>query len=132
MTSKAQNHNQGKPRWSRLLKDFGPELEEVLKVRSYGEQKYARMNWAESLGEECHEEFVEDTLDSLLRHVLAAQKGYKKDEESGCYHLAHAALRAMIALRYALYSEPCSSDQKHMSSAKDVGNGSMSLTSQSI
>ena len=102
--SKAQNHNSGKPRWSRLLKDFGSELEEILRVREFGERKYARMNWAESIGEDCHEEFYEDTLDSLVRHVIAAQDGRKKDPESKCYHLAHAALRAMIALSYDIYS----------------------------
>jgi len=70
-----------KPDWSLLpMKGFEP----VIKVLTYGAQKYARDNW----------KYVENGetryLAAALRHLSAYQSGEKTDIETGESHLAHA------------------------------------------
>jgi len=98
--SKALNFNEGKERWSLLLKDFAEELKEILKVRECGVQKYARDNYIMSLGTESETEFRNDNFDSMFRHLISATSGELKDDESKCYHMAHIACRALFELAY--------------------------------
>ena len=93
----SQNHNEGKPRPTLILKDMPKAFNELLNVREYGAKKYSRMNWAASIGKPEAAEFLKDNLDSMYRHLNADQE---LDEESGCYHLAQVALRCMIAIEY--------------------------------
>ena len=59
-------------------------LEEVVKVLTFGAQKYERDNWQR----------VTDSkrryFDALQRHVWAWKQGEQIDQESGLPHLAHA------------------------------------------
>lgn len=59
-------------------------LEEVVKVLTFGAQKYERDNWQR----------VPDSkrryFDALQRHVWAWKQGEQIDQESGLPHLAHA------------------------------------------
>jgi hypothetical protein len=59
-------------------------LEEVVKVLTFGAQKYDRDNWQK----------VPDSkrryFDALQRHVWVWKRGEQFDTESGIHHLAHA------------------------------------------
>jgi hypothetical protein len=59
-------------------------LKEVVKVLTFGAQKYERDNWQK----------VPDSkrryFDALQRHVWAWKEGEQLDPESGIHHLAHA------------------------------------------
>ena len=59
-------------------------LEEVVKVLTFGAQKYERDNWQK----------VPDAkrryFDALQRHAWAWKQGEQMDPESGIHHLAHA------------------------------------------
>ena len=59
-------------------------LKEVVKVLTFGAQKYERDNWQK----------VPDSkrryFDALQRHVWAWKEGEQFDTESGIHHLAHA------------------------------------------
>ena len=94
---KSLNHNEGKMRPSLILQDMPSAFEELLKVRENGCAKYERMNWAESIGTEDAEEWLEDNLDSMYRHLMAYED---LDGESKCHHLAHVAIRAMMGIEY--------------------------------
>lgn len=91
---KAINKNEGKHRWSLLLTDFQPELEQVLKARQMGAEKYGRDNPFKPQDKQ----FKEDNLDSIERHLMAIRSDQDLDDESGLSHLAHIALRALIGL----------------------------------
>lgn len=60
-------------------------LKEMVKVLTFGAQKYERDNWKK----------VPDSkrryFDALQRHVWAYKEGEQLDPESGIHHLAHAA-----------------------------------------
>lgn len=59
-------------------------LEEMVKVLTFGAQKYSRENWRQ----------VEDGrrryFDALMRHLWAWKRGEEIDSESGLSHLGHA------------------------------------------
>ena len=59
-------------------------LEEVVKVLTFGAQKYDRDNW------QVVPESKRRYFDALQRHVWAWKKGEQMDSESGIHHLAHA------------------------------------------
>jgi hypothetical protein len=70
-----------KPRWDLLpLK----EVEEVVKVLTYGAKKYADDNWKKI------EPNRERYFSACMRHLVAWKNGEKIDQESGLNHLAHA------------------------------------------
>lgn len=70
-----------KPKWNLLPWD---ELEDVVKVLTFGAKKYAPDNW----------KFVDDAnnryMDAAMRHLVAHQQGEQRDAESGESHIAHA------------------------------------------
>jgi hypothetical protein len=99
--NQAINHNEGKPRWSLLLKDFPNALEEVLKVREFGCQKYDRDNWSLSMGDpKKADTFTGDCKESVFRHLMKDWIGDRFDGESEGYHVAHIALRCLMILEY--------------------------------
>lgn len=65
-------------------------LDEVVKVLTYGANKYDRFNW----------EFVEDKRyqAAALRHISAYMQGEMLDQESGYEHLAHAICNLMFLM----------------------------------
>lgn len=75
-----QKHDQGKSRYSLI-----PPLaeEEMVKVLTFGANKYAPNNWQN----------VDDMsryVDATLRHIASYRKGERNDAETNLHHLAHA------------------------------------------
>ena len=78
-------------------------LREVVKVLTFGAQKYERDNWQK----------VPDSkrryFDALQRHVWAWKEGEQNDPESGIHHLAHAMCCLMFLYEhdtiYSLHNE---------------------------
>ena len=78
-------------------------LREVVKVLTFGAQKYERDNWQK----------VPDSkrryFDALQRHVWAWKEGEQNDPESGIHHLAHAMCCLMFLFEhdtiYSLHNE---------------------------
>ena len=70
-----------KPKWNLLP---WSEVEDVVKVLTFGAKKYAPDNW----------KFVDDAnsryMDATMRHLVAHQQGEQRDSESGESHIAHA------------------------------------------
>ena len=93
--------------WQGLLAECLEDvsIEEVHKARLYGVAKYARLNWAESIGTDDHENFMDANRRSIFRHLVAFESE-TIDIESGCKHMAMVALRCLIAIEYDV-SEIC-------------------------
>lgn len=73
--------NEGKPRYDLV----NPEaLEDMVKVLTYGANKYVPRNWEQGLS-------WTSVLASLKRHIAAFERGEDIDNESGMLHIAHAA-----------------------------------------
>ena len=97
----SQNYNTGKHRPSLVLKDMANSFHELIKVREAGIAKgYDRMNWAESIGTDDAQRFLDENADSMFRHLMAYMSGEEYDKESGCHHLAHVACRAFFGVEY--------------------------------
>ena len=79
----------GKLRWDLL--PF-KELEDIVKVLTFGANKYKDNNWM----------FVENAKSryfaAAMRHLAAYQKGELIDEETGLTHLSHAATNLMFLM----------------------------------
>ena len=75
--------------------DFPDALQELVKVSTFGANKYARHSWKD----------VPDNLmryeDALARHFLA-QYFEDKDAESGISHKAHLAWNALATLQLSI------------------------------
>lgn len=71
----------GKPQYSLIPPNA---LEDVVKVLTFGAQKYSRDNW-KSVPDANNRYF-----DAAMRHLWAYKKGDPLDEETGCKHLSHA------------------------------------------
>lgn len=73
--------DQGKPDWSLLPMK---SVEEVVKVLTYGAEKYDRENWR----------IIPDAKNryfaATMRHLTAWWNGERVDDETGISHLAHA------------------------------------------
>lgn len=75
-------YDQDKPRWDLLPWD---EVEDVVRVLTYGARKYEDENWKKvPLAEKRY-------LAAAMRHIVAMVRGEHTDSESGISHLAHAA-----------------------------------------
>lgn len=70
-----------KPKWNLLP---WSEVEDVVKVLTFGAKKYAPDNW----------KFIDDAnnryMDAAMRHLVAHQQGECYDNESHERHIAHA------------------------------------------
>ena len=97
---KSLNHNDGKLRPSLVLRDMPYAWEQLLKAREEGARKYARDNWALSKGQPEAKDWLGDNADSVMRHIMAIERGEQTDTESGLSHWAHVACRALMALEY--------------------------------
>lgn len=72
-------------------------LEELVKVLTYGKNKYAKDNWR-YLDEAYSRYFA-----AAQRHMWAMHRGESHDPESGYHHAAHAA--ACMFFMYELYMQ---------------------------
>ena len=91
--AQAKRYNKGKLLASAIDPHFE---EEVLKVLTFGAEKYGRNNWLVGLP-------FSELLDSVMRHLLAIRKGEDRDAESGCLHSAHIACNMMFLTRYTMF-----------------------------
>ena len=88
---------EGKPPMSLISPLF---LEQLAQVLGHGSQKYAPNMWRSDPMPFTHE------IDSVLRHILAFNRGEDADPDSGLPHLAHAACRLMFLIeRTVLHPE---------------------------
>lgn len=86
----AVKFDQGKPRWDLLPFE---QVEKVVKILSFGAEKYGENNWKQSdLRERC--------FAALLRHLVAWRNGEKLDPESNQEHLSHAMCNVLFLLWY--------------------------------
>lgn len=75
---------------------FPPEcLQEVVKILTFGAEKYGTGNWQNDLEED-------RIYAAMMRHVEAWRMGEDMDEESGNPHLAHAMCNIIFLLWYNL------------------------------
>lgn len=70
-------------------------LLEVAKVAGFGAKKYERFNFLKGFNWSL-------SYDALQRHLHAFWSGEDADEESGIYHLAHAAWHCLCLLAFEL------------------------------
>ena len=102
MDGKGLRLNEGKIRYD--LMD-GYSIEQVAKVFTKGAEKYAEHNWRKGMK-------WSKMLASLERHVAKFKKGEDFDEETGLYHLAHAAWNALgLVTYYKIF--PQGDDRQH-------------------
>lgn len=81
--------DQGKLRWDLVP----PEFEEVVKVLTFGAQKYADRNWENGIS-------YGRLFAATMRHLWEFVKGNRTDPETGLHHLAHAACDVLFLLTY--------------------------------
>lgn len=79
----------GKLRWDLVP----PEFEEVVKILTFGANKYADRNWEKGIS-------YGRLFAAAMRHLWAFARGEKLDDESGLPHLAHACCDIMFLLTY--------------------------------
>lgn len=82
----------GKPRTSLVLGDFAHALNEVVKVGTFGANKYTDHGWLSVPNG------IQRYDDALLRHWIEARSGNDVDPDSGLLHLAHVAWNALAVL----------------------------------
>jgi hypothetical protein len=85
-------YDQGKDDWSLLPMNA---IREVVKVFTYGSQKYSKNNWR----------FVADTeryVSAFFRHIEAWRRGEVYDPESGLRHLSHACCNLVILVWFEI------------------------------
>ena len=70
-----------KLRWGLLPED---EIEDIVKVLTFGAKKYAPENWKFVPGRRWR------YFDAVMRHLMAYKRGKKMDEETGLHTLSHA------------------------------------------
>ena len=87
-----RKYDNGKLRWDLLPWN---EVEEIVKVVTYGANKYGDNNWKEL------ENAKRRYSAALIRHFVAwYAKGEKLDSESGLHHLAHLACNTLFLLYF--------------------------------
>ena len=78
-----------------ILGDFSLALMEIVKVGTYGANKYTRHGW------EAVPNGVQRYTDAKWRHLLA-QNQNKLDDDTGLLHLAHEAWNNLAILEFML------------------------------
>jgi len=72
-------------------------LEEVVKVFTFGSEKYDDRNWEKGLN-------YSRVYAALQRHANAFWKGENLDDESKCYHMASVAFCALALIQYSKFN----------------------------
>lgn len=88
-----------KPRPTLILEGMPRALGAVIKVGTFGAEKYSDGGWLHVL--DGHARYT----DALYRHLLAEARGETHDYESGIEHAAHAAWNALARLELMLRNE---------------------------
>jgi len=108
-TDAGLRHNKGKIRYD-LMEPFA--IEELAKVFTKGAEKYAPNNWLKGLP-------WMEVVASLERHVAEFKRGEDFDEETGLYHMAHAAWNALALVSY--YKHRPEFDNRYKKAIKKIG-----------
>lgn len=88
-----QKFDDSKPQWILLP---WVQVEEVVKVLTFGAKKYAPGNWQKVRpGEERY-------LSACYRHLASIHKGESLDKETGYSHYAHAICSLLFAFWHSL------------------------------
>lgn len=103
--------NQNKIRYD-LLEPFA--IDQLAKVFTKGAEKYAPRNWEKGMD-------WTKMLASLKRHIAAWEMGEDFDNETNCYHMAHAAWNALALVSY--YKLAPQFDDRNLSYLKGVKIG---------
>jgi hypothetical protein len=82
-------YDEAKLRWDLLDLDL---VEEVVKILTFGANKYGPNNWQKV------EDAEERYYAALMRHLTEYRKGNSIDEESGLSHLSHLLCNAIFLL----------------------------------
>jgi hypothetical protein len=96
MSQLGMKFDHGKPRY-----DLVPwaALDDVVRVLTYGAQKYADNNWQHVEGKE------QRYPAAAMRHISAYLQGQKYDPETGLNHMAHAICSLLFILALDKMSE---------------------------
>ena len=84
-------YDQDKPRWELL--PLSP-TEEIVKVLTYGANKYDDDNWKKL------KNLRDRYFAALMRHTVAYRQGEAYDPESGLHHLAHACCSLLFIMEF--------------------------------
>lgn len=84
-----RKHDSGKLRYDLVPKEF----EEVVRVLTFGAQKYDDRNWESGIN-------YGRCFAACLRHLWAWWGGEHRDPESGISHLAHAGCNILFLLAF--------------------------------
>lgn len=87
---KGTKHDQGKDRWDLVPVQV---LEDLVKVLTYGAEKYSDNNW-QKVENPDNRYFA-----AAMRHLMDWRKGQELDEESGLPNLGHA-MACLVFLRW--------------------------------
>lgn len=85
----AIKHDKGKLRWDLL--PIRP-IVELVKVYTFGAEKYGDRNWENGLPDD-------RWYAAVMRHIASWRMGEKHDPESGLHHLAHAMF-GLVAIMF--------------------------------
>lgn len=94
--SRKNDRRDNKPRWELLPL---PTLEEVVKVYTMGARKYGENTWQNL------PDGMARYKAAMLRHLVAYDRGERKDAESGLSPLAHVAWNAIAMLYIELQGQ---------------------------
>lgn len=89
----AERKNDGKTKMSFVL-ELDKALDGICRVMTFGATKYGRGNWKKGRP-------VTDTVDSLMRHLVAYMNGEDRDSESGELHVDHISTNALFLATFA-------------------------------
>lgn len=96
--------NEGKTRHD-LLEPYA--IDQLAKVFTVGASKYAVHNWLKGMD-------WSKVVASMKRHINKFEQGEDFDEETGLYHMAHAAWNAMALVSYYKYFPQGDDRLKHV------------------
>jgi hypothetical protein len=114
MSQQGQKFDHGKPRY-----DLVPwaAMDDVVRVLTYGAQKYAANNWLYVEGKEHRYPAA------AFRHLSAYMQGEKHDPETGLSHIAHAMCSLLFILALDKMSEQKQTHQDDLKKLiKDLDN----------
>lgn len=92
----AKKYDSGKTRFDLVPIEC---IEYLAKIYTMGANKYGDNNW------QGLDNFQDRYYSALMRHLAAHRKGEYRDEESGYFHIGHAAWNAIALLWHTLQEE---------------------------
>lgn len=98
--SKGLKHDQGKLLFECLMGELAPVLKGVVRVLTYGAQKYSRSSWKNVPNAQ------QRYTDAFYRHMNEYHSGSHVDDESGLPHLFHALCNLMFITWFEIQKTP--------------------------